>query len=278
MDDLGPFAIPNSHSHDFVAASNGQQYRIWVATPAKRVPGEVRPALYMTDANSDFGTVTEASRLLAFSGEIPPVIVVGIGYGGPSGLRDMMTLRNYELTPTDDEAYRERVAERSQQIGPMGLGGAPGFLQFIENELAPAIESAYGADPNDRGLFGFSLGGLFTTWAMLQPATTFRRFIAGSPSLWWHDRVMFQVESERAKGAKQLPARVYLSAGELEERPESLGTSAFRMVSNTIEFAGTLGRRQYEGLSIQMDVVRGVGHEQAPMTVRGLRSVYGRDV
>ena len=277
MDDLGPFAISNSHSHDFVAASNGQRYRVWVATPAKRVPGEVRPALYMTDANSDFGTVTEASRLLAFSGQIPPVIVVGIGYGGPSGLRDMMTLRNYELTPTDDEAYRQRVANQGQQLGPMGLGGAPGFLQFIEKELAPEIETVYGADPNDRGLFGFSLGGLFTTWAMLQAGTMFRRFIAGSPSLWWHDRVLFQVETERAIGPKQLPARLYLSAGELEERPENGDTSAFRMVSNAVEFAGTLGRRQYEGLSIQMDVIRGVGHEQSPMMVRGLRYAYGRE-
>ncbi|MGE0597890.1 MAG: alpha/beta hydrolase [Dehalococcoidia bacterium] len=276
MEDLGPFAIPNTHSHDLVAASNGQPYRVWVATPAKREPGKVRPVLYMTDANSDFGTVTEASRLLAFAGQIPPVIVVGIGYGGPKGFRDQMTFRNFELTPTVDEKYIERVDSEGHSVGPNGLGGSAGFLQFIEQELAPMIEETYGGDPADRGLFGFSLGGLFTTWAMLQPNTSFKRFVAGSPSLWWHNRMMFGLEEERAAGPKELRARLFISAGEDEEGPARPDTAQFRMVSNAIELASALSRRKYEGLSIDLQIIRGAGHEQAPMIVQGLRSVYSK--
>lgn len=229
----------------------------------------------MTDANLGFGTVAEVSRMLAFSGQIPPLVVVGVGYGGLSGTGVPMTLRNYELTPTVDQAYLDRASGEGRPVGPMGLGGASGFLKFIEEELAPVIEETYGGDSSDRGLLGFSLGGLFTTWAMLQPSTTFRRFIAGSPSLWWDNRVMFREEEKRARGPKQLSARVFLSAGELEERPEGPDTSAFRMVSNVIEFAGALGRRQYEGLSVQLGLIRDAGHEQAPMLIQGLKAVYG---
>jgi predicted alpha/beta superfamily hydrolase len=219
--------------------------------------------------------ITEASRFLAFSGQIPPLLIVGIGYGGATGMRDMMKLRNYELTPTVDEAYIERATAQGQDLGPMGLGGAPGFLKFIEEELAPVIEETYGADPTDRGLFGFSLGGLFTTWAMLRPSTGFRRFIAGSPSLWWDKRVMFEIEAERAVESRELGAQAFISAGELEEHPSNRPLTAFRMVSNVVEFAGSLARREYEGLTLDLEIVRGVGHEQAPMIVQGLRSVYG---
>lgn len=275
MDDLGPFSIPNTHSHDFVAKSNGQPYRVWVATPAKRVPGVLRPALYVTDANGQFGMVTEASRFLAFGAEIPPVIVVGVGYGGDSGFRDQMRLRNYELTPNSDEDYLKRAAEQGQPLDERGLGGAPGFLEFITLELAPFIETHYDADPADRGYFGYSLGGLFGAYALLREPPAFQRFILGSPSLWWNRAETLESEATRAEGSPQLPARVYISAGELEEAPGGPIPPWARMVSNALQFSNALASRGYEGLSLDFDIIRGVGHQAPPMLIQGLKSVYG---
>ena len=274
MDDLGPFSLPNTHSHDFVAKSNGQPYRVWVATPAKQVPGVLRPALYMTDANGQFGMVTEASRFLAFGREIPPVIVVGIGYAGDSALRDMMRLRNYELTPSSDEDYLKRAADQGAPVDERGLGGAPGFLEFITDELAPFIEDHYGADPADRAYFGYSLGGLFGAYALLREPPKFQRFILGSPSLWWNGAELLAEEEKRAGGSKELPARVYISAGELEEQPGGPLPPWSRMVSNAMRFATGLAGRGYEGLSLEFEIIRGVGHQAPPMLVQGLRSVY----
>jgi len=274
MEDLGPFSILNTHTHDFVARSNGQTYRTWVATPAKKTPGRLWPVLYTLDANSSFGMVVETARSLAFAGEMPPVIVVGIGYPAPGGVREAMTLRNYELTPTDDKAYLERASGQGQPIGPNGLGGAPGFLRFITEELAPAIEDLYGGDPGDRALFGYSLGGLFTSWALIQEKPAFQRFMAGSPSLWWNQRVMFELEKQRAEGSKSLPARLFVSSGEDEERPGGPLPAQFRMVSNALEFAGTIAGRGYEGLEVDYQLIPRVGHQQTPMLVQGLKSVY----
>jgi predicted alpha/beta superfamily hydrolase len=273
MDSLGPFALDNSHTHDFVAKSNGQAYRVWVSTPAKRVPGQLRPVLYLTDANSSFATLTETTRMLAFSGEIPPVIVVGIGY--PTGrIADAMRLRNYELTPTVDSDYIERAAQQGQPVDERGLGGAPGFLQFIAEEVAPFVEDAYGGDRGDRALYGYSLGGLFVAWALLQDRPAFHRYVAGSPSLWWDNRVLFELEAKRAQAATALPARFFISAGEDEEAPRRRYMTPFKMVSNAIEFAGRLASRDYDGLEVDLHLIPKVGHQAPPMLVQGLQSVY----
>jgi len=273
MDDHGPFAVPNSHSHDFVAKSNGQAYRVWVSTPGKKVPGHPRPVLYVTDANMSFGTMTEATRMLAFSGEIPPVIVVGVGYPGVSP-GEAMGRRNYELTHSVDDSYIERTAEHGPPVSREGLAGAEGFRDFIVQELAPQVEDLYGGDPGDRALFGYSLGGLFTLWALLQEQPGFQRFIAGSPSLWWNGRDLFEAEARRATGSKSLPARVFISAGEDEEGPGGSVPASFRMVSNALEFAGRLGGRGYEGLEVDFQHIPRVGHQSPPMLVQGLNSVY----
>ncbi len=275
MDDLGPFAIPNTHLHEFVAKSNGQAYAVWVATPGKPVPGQPFPVLFMSDANTNFGMVVECARFLGFARDIPPLLVVGIGYPGARGLRDSLTMRNFELTPSDDPAFRERSAKFDQPLPPMGLGGADGFLEFITDEVAPFVEERYSGDPEDRGLFGFSLGGLFATHALLKEPTAFKRFVIGSPSLWWNDREMFAQEERRAAGSMSLPARVFFSAGAQEEAPSNRDLTPFRMVGATLEFAGRLAARGYEGLDVSAHVLADEGHTVPPMLVRGLKAVYG---
>jgi uncharacterized protein len=277
MEDLGPFAISNSHSHEFLANSNGQRYQVWVATPGKVVPGQSWPVLYMTDANTNFGMVVETARFLAFAREIPPVLVVGVGYAGTRGLRDSLTLRNYELTPSDDPDYRERAAAEGQQLGERGLGGADGFLQFITGELAPFVEERYNASPDDRTLFGFSLGGLFATHALLQEPLAFQRFVIGSPSLWWNDREMLAAEERRASGSRSLPARVFLSVGLEEEAPANTELTPSRMVGNMLEFAGRLAARGYSGLDLSVRLLNDEGHTVSPMLVAGLKSVYRKN-
>jgi predicted alpha/beta superfamily hydrolase len=272
VEDLGPFTLENTHTHDFVAASNGQRYRAWVATPARKVEGQRRPVLYAVDGNWSFGSVTETVRMCTFSGEIPPVIVVGIGY--PVPMPQPMRLRDYELTPSTNRAARERAAKLGTPPGPNGHGGAEGFLQFITRELAPAIEEEYGGDPADRTLCGYSLGGLFTAYALLQEPLSFRRFIAGSPSLWWDERHLFGVEERRAQGPKSMPARVFVSAGEEEEMVGGTLPPWAKMLTNALEFSTRLASRGYDGLELEYQTILRAGHQQPPMLVHGLRSVF----
>jgi len=273
LEDLGPFSITNSHTHGFVAKSNGRHYRVAVATPGKKIPGQPRPVLYVTDGDMNFGSAVEATRMLAFGGEIPPVIVVGLGYAGATPL-SVMTMRNFELTHTLDADYIERTAKSPAPVTAEGLAGAPGFLEFIRDELAPQIDEVYGGDPGDRALFGYSLGGLFTLWALLQEDSGFQRFIAGSPSLWWDRRGLFEEEARRAAGAKDLAVRVFVSAGEREEFPGGPLPAFAGMVSNAVAFATTLASRGYEGMEVDLHLIPNVGHQMPPMLVQGLTSVY----
>jgi len=108
----------------------------------------------------------------------------------------------------------------------------------------------------------------------------FQRYIIGSPSLWWNDREMFTLEEQRAHAGGDLNARVFMSAGELEERPGDVELAALRMVSGAIELASRVAARGYPGLSVATHIFPGESHASAvgPTVARGLRVVYGSEL
>ena len=63
----------------------------------------------------------------------------------------------------------------------------------------PFIDEEYRTVQTDRGLYGFSMGGLFTVYTMLHHPDLFQRYIAGSPSLWWNDGITFTYEETFAR-------------------------------------------------------------------------------
>jgi uncharacterized protein len=269
LEDLGPFTIHYIRTHDFTAASNGRDYRVFVAAYPAPIPH--LPVLYSLDANSQFGTLIETARHMSLSGELEPMMIVGIGY--PGDILEIGSLRNLDFTSSFDAAAAKRAG---QQLGPDDFGGAESFLLFIREDLAPAMESHYGASPTDRGIMGHSLGGNFATWALLQPEPAFQRYMIGSPALYWNDRELLRLEEERSGAAGVLEARVFVSAGELEERPDNPEIAALRMVSNTVELAGRMASRGYAGFSLSSHVFPGESHVSVigPTIARGLRVLY----
>ena len=80
------------------------------------------------------------------------------------------------LTPWEAPAlYREQ-----SDFG----GEAAATLQQLITETIPQTEAQYGLHPAQRALAGYSLGGLFTTWAFLQN-DTFAAMASLSGSLWF---------------------------------------------------------------------------------------------
>jgi len=55
-------------------------------------------------------------------------------------------------------------------------------LAFIRDELVPSIEAKYNVSAGDRAWGGYSLGGLFGLYALLNDGSPFQRFLIGSPS------------------------------------------------------------------------------------------------
>ena len=213
-----PVTVSNSFRHTLRSDVISQDFLIDVSLPYV-MPDEPMPVVYVTDGNSMFPIVANTARLLQLGGELPPMIVVGIGYAVNTAT-EVLALRTRDLTPTLDAAFLERSSE-----GPMRLpeniepGGAAAFLDFIQQEVKPLIAANYPVKTTDATLVGDSLGGLFTLYALFNRTGEYQRYLAGSPSLWWDGRMLFNDEAAYADNAEDLDVDLFLSVGALEEDP-----------------------------------------------------------
>lgn len=275
---LPEVTIRRTESLRLRSASVGQDYEIQVSLPDPLENGRKYPTVYVLDGNWIFGTVAETSRLLSSGGEIPPVIVVGIAY--PASGASVRALRARDDTPTSDPDFIRRLRERVPDLPETATtGGASAFLRFFEDELIPFVEARFPADPGDRTLLGHSFGGLFTLYALFQHPETFHRYVAGSPSLWWGQGLVFHDEAQFAEGRLDLPVKLFLSVGALEEDPAIPRSVEAAMVSNLRRLATILQRRSYNGLDMKVVFLEDETHLSAiPATIsRGLRSVFSTE-
>jgi len=274
-----PF-VAGTESWETSSATSKRKYQISVALPLNYASsGQRYPVLYATDANFHFGTLVETARALRLENLIPDLIVVGIGW--PVGHAvNAIGPRSLDLTPTADPVWVETGTRDWPKNGwpaPEGSGGGPAFLRFIREELIPSVEEKYRADPNNRAYYGFSLGGLFGTYVLLDNEGTFHRFILGSPALFWQNRIIFEQESAHAKTHTRVPARVFFSVGLDEDATDVAELANQAFVSNVREFVRVLSERRYEGLTLSAQYFEGERHNSvAGMTIsRGLRFIYG---
>ena len=104
------------------------------------------------------------------SGRWPEMIVVGI----------TNTNRDKDLKPT---------ITNLDGVVDLNSGGGGNFMNFIENELIPHIDSIYPTAPY-RIFSGHSLGGLTVINTLLNNTQLFNAYIAIDPSLWWNNQTL----------------------------------------------------------------------------------------
>jgi len=245
----------------------GRKYRISIALPYAYFnsrdkswpfdkPLKEWPIIYLTDANWYFGMVSDLIRVMAWCGSTTDAIIVGIGYAQdknpPEAVRDSGAWRTGDFTPMRVEKVEQDDSKALKR--KVETGGARKFLQFIKQELIPAVESEFKADPKRRILVGHSYGGLFAAFALLEEPGLFESYIVGSPSLWFGDKYVFKQEEQFAKRHKKLPAKVHLWVGELEESAD------YPMVSDTVRFGAILESRKYKGLSLVRQLFANENH------------------
>lgn len=197
-------------------------FRIEVSLPAVYYRSDTTfPVLFSTDANRNFGIISDLVNGLSFPiNYIPYTVVVGIGYP-INGLEEWGARRHNDLTPSYDSIRSENWYKNLKKISGRGdlnvkSGQADKFLLFIQQELIPFIEKEYKVSKANRGIAGFSLGGLFSIYAMLKSPETFKYYFAGSPSLWWDDEIILKNEKMYANNHDDLDVRLYMSVGEFE--------------------------------------------------------------
>jgi predicted alpha/beta superfamily hydrolase len=258
-------SVPGTEVHEF-RATNGTLFDLYVALPADYVgDGSVEyPIFYMTDASVGFAATVQAYRMMTLGGELPPMILIGIDRANPS-LVNWYVGRTLDLTPT---SVPEADREDSAFLGGVEVssGGADIFLKILTEEIIPWTEARYPESP-ERGIGGYSLGGLFATYALFESPQTFTHYLIGSPSLWWDDEVMFRRAESYFAASDDLKARVFMSAGSME------GT----MLPDMLRMAEALKAQEYEGLDLESHIFIGETHLSGviPATIRGLRSLFG---
>lgn len=257
-----PVVLPNTEQRTFESSSNGIDYKLYVALPAGYDTSQVSyPVVYLLDADYSFAISRNIVEHLADRGDLPHAISVGIAYAGPRRYRLNRT-RDYTPTRVATGGYGPQYQAAS--------GGGPPFRRFIREELIPFIEGEYRAS-DTRVLVGHSYGGLFGAWMLLNERDLFDGYVIVSPSLWYDDKYLFDLERRHAELGKDLPARVYLTVGSRERN------GAHDMVGDLSRFAQSLEERGYPGLRLRWDIGEDETHNSIfPGALSdGLRFVLG---
>lgn len=163
-----PISIGERINFDSKILNQNREFLIYTPPSYNHNNSEKFPVLYLIDADYNFHYLTGLIELLSsVSANIPEMIVVGISGKGTN------TYRKQSKPPfkTKDK------------------GSADVTMKFINTEVIPFIDSHYKTN-SYRILAGHSIGGLFTTYAMLHHNNMFETFIAVSPSLWWEDELV----------------------------------------------------------------------------------------
>lgn len=262
-----PVAVHGSRQFDVRSEKTGRCYRILCAAPSGVPPAQGYPVIYLLDGHAAFCTVAEAvarqSRRPEVTG-VSPAIVIGIAhYGEDSAVGEGNADRRiFDYTP---EAGTSALGRRADGSDWPPVGGAEAFLSFIADELKPTIARDFPTDPSRQILFGHSLGGLFTLYALFNRSDAFSGFIAASPSIWFGERVILQAAqmfADRLQTCPRCGLRLMIGIGGAEERlsaaerelPNGAQRAAWltknRMIANARELAERMQRLEATGLRV----------------------------
>ena len=273
---MSQFKIKNTEQIEIFSEEINQKFLINVGLPPNySKENDKYPVVYVTDAGPNFSGLMSSVPLMQLVNDLPHFILVGIDYKSKKS-NDSMSLRNRDLTPTNDSIWMSGQKEMFKIFGDLPEaepGGAKEFLEFIDHKVKPLINDKYHADSSDQTYCGFSLGGLFGLFALFTSPESFNRYVIGSPSIWWDNMYILQVEEEYSKNNKELPAKIFMSIGDLEEEGDS---DAFKMVTNVKSLSKTLKKRNYERLIMKTVILEDETHCSAVAATlnRGLRSVF----
>lgn len=262
LETAGQYAISRSEVLVVTDEASGRVYELYVRTPQDYDPerAEPYPVIYLNDGPYTFLVAAGVAHLPMNAQVIEAAILVGVSHArGDSG----MDSRVRDFTQSEDESWQRQT------------GGAADYLELFKGVIFPAIETAFHADPARRILSGQSLGGSFGAWVLLTEPELFSGYILTSPSLWYDNHMIFDLEADYADRHHDLPAQVYFATGALEIPGHSTRND---MVDDQTRFVALLESRAYPGLELNAEIITGARHETTfPQGfIRGLDWMLGR--
>ena len=244
----------------------GEERALWIHTPEGSLDSSFQgkfPVLYLLDGDAHFhSTSGMIKQLSSVNGneKIPRMVIVGIPNTYTSRVRD--------LSPYS-------IAERP------GSGGGNQFLDFIEKELIPYIESKYPV-ADHRIFVGHSLGGLAVINALLHRPYLFDNYIAIDPSLWWNEQEMLKEMDSVSQSTQFENKSLYISVA--NTMPDRLVYStvmndtskASEHIRSIIAFSTKLDKNPVNGLEFKWKYYENDSHGSVPLisAYDALRHLY----
>ena len=245
------FVLNNTEIIPIHSKNTGRDHELVVVYPSsyKTNPDKKYPVLYYLDAYWDTPLLVSTYGNLQYDNLVPEFIMVGLSYPSSTDYGKERRI-DYTFTAMDEQSGKAHL-----------------FLNFIQDEVAPLIESRYRGKKTDRVIAGNSLGGLFTITAAYQAPNFFAGFIALSPAVEWDKQALIKLDKAYAKKHKTLNGRMFISYGTTE-------FPAFR--DPIIQFQKQLAGRKYQGLELLNYAMEGLDHTgvKGDGYVRGLIWVW----
>ncbi|MGR6871474.1 alpha/beta hydrolase [Pseudomonas sp. HK3] len=237
------FEISNSEIVTIESTILNRKYDLYIKVPRdyfeEKNQSKQYPVLYLNDGPHTFKVAAGVTHFPSMDKSI----VVGISFAhGENGQNS----RVRDFTPVVDKSWKKYVT-----------GGATEYLAFIEREVFPFVEKNYRIDVHNRILSGHSLGGSFGAWVLLTKPSLFSRYILTSPSLWFKNDYIFDLENEFSKTNNSLNAKIFVATGALEVPENGMRND---MVDGHVRFIKRLRSRHYQGLYISDEIVEGTDH------------------
>lgn len=165
--------------------------------------------IYVLDGSQheDFLHIVGLVQFFELQMSIPPTIVVGIS--------NIDRKRDFTQFPSDTSML---------SILPTA-GGSSAFIDFLGNELKPAIKQRYGVSDKST-IIGQSLGGLLLTQIIYEKIDLFTNYIVVSPSLWWDNKALLKSNPKISNPQKN--TRILISVGAEGMVMKSVAKSLFK--------------------------------------------------
>ncbi|MEO6849573.1 MAG: alpha/beta hydrolase-fold protein [Mucilaginibacter sp.] len=233
-------------AHILASKILNEKRKIWVYTPPGMSDPENRdkryPVIYMLDGNAHFSWSNKTAQQLC-------------GISGIRVCRDMIivaitnTDRIRDFTPTPSSIGPEGNPVKAFETS----GGGEVFIDFIEKELVPYIDSVYPTD-HYKAIFGHSLGGLTVMNILINRPGLFDAYVAIEPSMWWDGKKLLKQAHGALKNITFNGRKLYLGIANTmpdgmsfqEVRADNSGATAH--MRSVLELANMLEANPGNGL------------------------------
>jgi predicted alpha/beta superfamily hydrolase len=232
-------------------------------------PKATYPVIYVLDGNNNFEILKTIGKKYSEFEILPQMIIVGVGY------KDNPTLMRQRL---DDLTYPKCILPLfdSLELG----GGAEGFYSFMVNDLSPLIDKTYQVDTTNRILFGHSLSGYFSCYALLKALeghSVYSSFIAADPSI----SIVGDQYIPKQFQSKQFPKRT----SKLKLYLSCQGALPYDSISYTVhhheivkQFSENVMLKDSDKVAVNYEMLQHVCHEDIAWIsyINALRFVFNR--